>query len=185
MKKNLKKGGGRRKCPQDCCPSSPFRGLLKQPCGTHVPGVWKGGLEQEVGHPGQGFQWIPILSWRLLNTSLGLFSVLAPLLCMAPWWLPSDQWPHLVWLVGTRFLHEWISVCMRTLQSGRTSQVAETVKNLPSMWETWVRSLGWEDPLEEGMATHSRILAWRIPLDRGAWWATVHGVTKSQTRLCS
>ena len=43
------------------------------------------------------------------------------------------------------------------------------------MWETWVRSLGWEDPLEEGMATHSSILAWRIPMDRGAWWATVTG----------
>ena len=43
------------------------------------------------------------------------------------------------------------------------------------MWETWVQSLGWENPLQEGMATHSRILAWRIPMDRGAWWATVHG----------
>ena len=42
--------------------------------------------------------------------------------------------------------------------------------------------LGWEDPLEEGMATHSSILAWRIPKDRGAWQATVHGVTKSWTR---
>ena len=41
--------------------------------------------------------------------------------------------------------------------------VAQTVKNLPAMRETWVRSLGWEDPLEEGMATHSSILAWRIP----------------------
>ena len=40
--------------------------------------------------------------------------------------------------------------------------------------ETRVRSLGWEDPLEQGMATHSRILAWRIPVDRGAWQATVH-----------
>ena len=40
--------------------------------------------------------------------------------------------------------------------------------------------LGWEDPLEEGMATHSSILAWRIPMDRGAWWATVHGVAQSQ-----
>ena len=55
------------------------------------------------------------------------------------------------------------------------------VKNLSAMRETWVRSLGWEDPLEEGMATHSSILAWRIPLDRGTWWATVHGVAKSQT----
>ena len=43
------------------------------------------------------------------------------------------------------------------------SLVAQTAKNLPAMWETWVLSLGWEDPLEEGMATHSSILAWRIP----------------------
>ena len=56
-------------------------------------------------------------------------------------------------------------------------------KNLPAMWETWVRSLGWENPLEEGMATHFNILAWRIPMDRGAWQATDHGVSKSQTRL--
>ena len=56
------------------------------------------------------------------------------------------------------------------------------VENLPVMWETWVQSLGWEDPLEEGMATHSSILAWRILMDRGAWWATVHGVAKSWTR---
>ena len=55
------------------------------------------------------------------------------------------------------------------------------VKNPPAIQETCVRSLGWEDPLEEGMATQSRILAWRIPMDRGAWQATVHGVTKSQT----
>ena len=57
--------------------------------------------------------------------------------------------------------------------------VTQMVKNLPAMWETWVQSLGWEDPLKEGMATHSSILAWRIPVDRGAWWATVHGVTES------
>ena len=42
------------------------------------------------------------------------------------------------------------------------SLVAQTVKNPPAMWETWVRSLGWEDPLQKGMATHSSILAWRI-----------------------
>ena len=41
--------------------------------------------------------------------------------------------------------------------------MAQTVKNLPAVWETWVGCLGWEDPLEEGMATHSSILAWRIP----------------------
>ena len=51
------------------------------------------------------------------------------------------------------------------------------------MRETWVQSLGQEDPLEEGMATHSSILAWRIPMDRGAWWATVHRVAESRTRL--
>ena len=51
------------------------------------------------------------------------------------------------------------------------------------MWETWVQSLDWEDPLEEGMATHSSILTWRIPIDRGAWPATVHGVAKSWTQL--
>ena len=55
------------------------------------------------------------------------------------------------------------------------------IKNLPAVKETQVQSLGWEDPLEKGMATHSSILAWRIPLDRGAWWAIVHGVTKSDT----
>ena len=63
------------------------------------------------------------------------------------------------------------------------SLVAQTVKNLPAMRETWVRSLGWEDPLEEGMATPSSILAWRIPVDSGAWRATVHGVTNSWTQL--
>ena len=50
------------------------------------------------------------------------------------------------------------------------------VKNPPAKQETWVQSLGWKDPLEEGMATHSSILAWRIPMDRGAWWAAVHWV---------
>ena len=47
------------------------------------------------------------------------------------------------------------------------------VKNLPAMWETWVRPLDWEDPLEEGMATHSNILAWRIP------WADESGRLQS------
>ena len=51
----------------------------------------------------------------------------------------------------------------------------------PPVRETWVQSLGWKDVLEEGMATHSSVLAWRIPMDRGAWWATVHGVAKSRT----
>ena len=54
------------------------------------------------------------------------------------------------------------------LQCSWTSLVAQMVKNPPAMRETWVGSLGWEDPLEEGMATRSSILAWRIPMDRGA-----------------
>ena len=63
----------------------------------------------------------------------------------------------------------------------RASLVAQLVKNLPAMQETWVPSLGWEDPLEEGMATHSSVLAWRIPVGREAWHVTVHVVTKSWT----
>ena len=57
-------------------------------------------------------------------------------------------------------------------------KVAQMVKNPPAMQETWVGSLGWEDPPEEGMATHSSILAWRLPMDRGAWQATIHRVAK-------
>ena len=68
------------------------------------------------------------------------------------------------------------------LQYSWASLVAQMVKNLPAMRETWVQSLGWEDPLEEGMAVHSGILGWRVPMDRGAWWATVMG-SQSQTRL--
>ena len=51
--------------------------------------------------------------------------------------------------------------------------VAHTVKNLLVMQETWVLSLGQEDPLEKEMATHSSILAWKNPMDREDWWATV------------
>ena len=61
--------------------------------------------------------------------------------------------------------------------------MAQMVKNLPTMQETRVRVLGWEDTVEDGTTTHSTILAWRIPMDRGAWQATVRGVTKSQTQL--
>ena len=63
------------------------------------------------------------------------------------------------------------------LQYSWASLVAQLVKNLPAMQETWVRSLSGEDPLEKGKATHCSILAWRIP------WTTVHGVTKNWTQL--
>ena len=62
------------------------------------------------------------------------------------------------------------------------SLVARAVKNLPTTQETWVQSLGWEDLLEKGTATHSSIPAWRIPWTEGLH--TVHGVTKSWTQLC-
>ena len=64
-----------------------------------------------------------------------------------------------------------------SLTEEESSLVAQMVKHLPAMRETWVRSLGWEDPLEEDIATHSSNLAWRIPMGRVAWRATVHGVT--------
>ena len=58
-----------------------------------------------------------------------------------------------------------------TVLGARASRVAQLIKNLPAMQETWGQSLGWEGLLEKGMATHSSILAWRIPTDRGALWA--------------
>ena len=64
-----------------------------------------------------------------------------------------------------------------------SSLVAQMVNNPPAMWETWVRSLGWENPLEKGMASRFSILVWRIPKDRGAWLAAVHRITKNQTRM--
>ena len=67
--------------------------------------------------------------------------------------------------IGYPFQYSWASL------------VAQLVKNPPAMQEMWVQSLGWEDPLEKEKATHSSILAWRIP------WTKVHGVTKSWTRL--
>ena len=71
----------------------------------------------------------------------------------------------------------WYLIVILISDGHGASLVAQLVKNLPAMRETWVRSLGWEDPLEKGKATHSSILAWRIP------WTTAHGVTKSQTGL--
>ena len=67
------------------------------------------------------------------------------------------------------YLYTWVSL------------VSQTVKNPPAMQQTWVQFPSWEDPLKESMATHSSILVWRIPTDRGAWQATVHGVSKSRT----
>ena len=65
----------------------------------------------------------------------------------------------------------------------RASLVAQLVKKPPAMQETLIRFLGWEDPLEDSVETHTSILAWRIPMDRGAWRATIQGIAKSRTQL--
>ena len=59
--------------------------------------------------------------------------------------------------------------------------MAQVVKNLPTMQEIWVGFLDWEDPLEKGMATHSSILAWKIPWMQRAWRAIAHEVAESDT----
>ena len=60
--------------------------------------------------------------------------------------------------------------------ASQASLVVQSIKNLPAMQKTWLQFLGQEDPLEKEMATHSSILAWKIPMDRRVWWATIHGV---------
>ena len=65
----------------------------------------------------------------------------------------------------------------------RASQVAQLVKNLPAMWETWVQSLDWEDPLQKGMATHSSILAWRILQTVYSQWSCKESDTTEQLSL--
>ena len=62
--------------------------------------------------------------------------------------------------------------------------VAQIVKNLPAMGETWVRFLGWKDPLDKGIATNSSILAWRIPWTEKPGGLQSNGVEKSLMRLC-
>ena len=68
-----------------------------------------------------------------------------------------------------------------TVINNQASLVAQMVKNLPAMLETLVRSLGWEDPLEKEMATHSSILAWRIPFQRSLWGYSPWGHKESDT----
>ena len=79
-------------------------------------------------------------------------------------------------LNGTTLLHNNKRNSNKEQMWSRISLVAQLIKNLPAMWETWVQSLGWEEPLEEDTATHFSILAWRIPMDRGALWATIPGI---------
>ena len=80
------------------------------------------------------------------------------------------------------FIYKFNNINYKTLYlTFEASLVAQMVKKLPSMQDTWVRSLGGEDPLEKGMANHSSFLCLENSMDRGVWEATVHGVSKSQT----
>ena len=86
-------------------------------------------------------------------------------------------------LLSTCFVLVTVSIIVIWLKLTWASLMAQRVKNLPAMQETHVQSLGWEDPLGKGMATHSSILALENSMDRRAWWATVHGIAKSWTPL--
>ena len=145
-----------------------------------------------------GIAWLWLQSYGLclpLHVALSFVSSLPSFPRKPPAWIISDDfiWDSLTWIICKVAFSGWTQIC-RFWDMGISfrespfnlpwaSLVAQMVKNLPAMWDTWVWSLGWEDPLEEGMAVHSSILAWRIPMDRGAWKAIVLGVTKSRTRL--
>ena len=90
-------------------------------------------------------------------------------------------WRWHLWEVRT----QWNDQKNISNQTPRASLVAQMVKNLPAIQETQVQPLGQEDPLEKGMAMHSSILAWRIPMDKGAWWATVHAAATAAKSLQS
>ena len=65
--------------------------------------------------------------------------------------------------IKTKLKEKQEQINRKRLKKNMAFLVAQMVNNLPSVWETWFQSLGWKDPLEKGMATHSSILAWRIP----------------------
>ena len=105
------------------------------------------------------------------------------LVTKCPWrrWL---NW----WRIHLQWKKPWFDFWVRKIswrrigypfQYVRASLVTQKVKTIPAVWETWVWSLGWEDPLEECMATHSSILARRLPMDRGAWWECPWGRKES------
>ena len=73
----------------------------------------------------------------------------------------------------------FLFICYYYINDHGTPLVAQRVKHLPTMWETWVQTLGREDPLEKEMTTHSSILAWKIPWTEELGGLTVHGVAKS------
>ena len=106
----------------------------------------------------------PLPSWLLISTWI----LWTPPHCISLSYL-LDHWPTELFLTLATLALNLFSKDSFLLENlfqtspNRASLVAQLVKNPPAMWETWVWSLGWEDPLEKGMPTHSRILAWRIP----------------------
>ena len=112
-----------------------------------------------------------------VSFNLFLFNLpLAILLCCShdnPVGCPGRCRSPLLGLLNSKFGEKW-AYWRKPFPGG------SVVKNLPAMPETWVWSLGWEDPLEKEMITHSSILAWEM--DRGTWWTTIYGVAQSRTR---
>ena len=78
---------------------------------------------------------------------------------------------------------EWWETVLMTFYTFLASLVAQRLKRLPAMWETWVQSLGREDSPGEGNGNPLQYSCLENPMDRGAWWATVHRVAKSRTQL--
>ena len=100
------------------------------------------------GSSAHGISQARILEWVAISFSRGSS-------------LPRDQ--NQVSCIGRWVLYHWDTWAWLKLFETEVYMVAQTVKNLPAMHKAWVWSLGWEDPLEEGMATHTSFLAWRIP----------------------
>ena len=104
-----------------------------------------------------------------------------PTVCGVVKELDMTEWLNNIHIYYTYLIYDVYELCIlinyKHIHIIQASLVAQQLKNLPAMQETWVWSLGWEDPLEKGKATHSSILAWRIP------WTIVYGVAESQTWL--
>ena len=95
------------------------------------------------------------------------------------WPYANKRAPSLLRMVVAQLSWTWLPPLFPSPDGPWASLVAHTVKNLPAVQKTQVQSLGWEDPLEKGMATHSSNSCLGNPMDRGAWQATIHGVART------
>ena len=123
--------------------------------------------------------------WQIIYLELIFLLLFKHFLCQ--WIFPIQFWNRyfVSCLHCKQILYHWATGETSLTVLKIVNHYAEhqaSLKNLPTIQETWVRSLSLEDPLE-GHVNHLSILAWRIPMDRGAWQATFHGITKSQTWL--